>query len=236
MTDTPNLQGMSTRELFSAAARQLNEEAKAIDAKRNREPASKAVQQSFAQLTADQKKKAAFGGGDAAELLAKQSGGPGETPAIEPPRHRQVDALFSQAFAKRKEPEPAPATEPAQEELTAPPIASGDDRKRLPEADATLFDQLQLRLQAPPAAPAELPPDAAMRRALHGLTGPDRERIEERMQAESFLPGYFAARGFDPAYRTTLTADALAQRLKDARRLDDSITPESLLQRMLERG
>lgn len=221
---------LSTGAKFSAAARELDAQAKQIDAKRNRPPATAEEVKAHQQLTPQNRFAAAFAGRDPDALLSRQSGGAVEQLEITPTPQQTTAAKFRDAFARRPEP-PAP-----QPELAPAPVAAGDDRKRLPEAAASLFDALEQRLQAPPAATAAPSPDAALRQALQGLPDADRARVEAMVQRENYHDGYYDQRQFSPSFRSILTADALAQRLADARRLDPSITPDVLVARMVQAG
>ncbi len=221
---------------FFAAACQLDAEARQLDARRQRPPATEPEVEAHQQLTTNNRFMAAFANQDPATLVSRQSGGPVESHPVTRTPAQSTEARFREAFGRRPEPPPAAAQEP---QLEPAPVAAADDRKRqqaLPQAAADLFDNLQQRLTAAPATPEPSSPDVAMRRALQGLTGADRAQIEQQIQAEHFHPGYFEQRGFSESFRQILSADALAQRLQDARRLDPSITPDVLVSRMIQAG
>lgn len=238
-----NVAGMTRNELLRAAAQQLNAEGRAIDAQRKRPAMNDSQREAFNTLTTGNKFAAAFGKGDPAQLVQDQPDGPVATVEAATARFDDpIGVMFADAFSNPRTaavPAAPSAVEPDHPQggdgLEAPPVAAPDDRKRLPEAIAPLFDRLDAELGGAVAAPPTLPADAVMRRLFRELPGAARVKVAAAIEEADFgMSNYFTAAGLSTDHVATLVADALARRLSDAQRLEPEMTAEQLLSRMAE--
>lgn len=153
-------------------------------------------------------------------------------PRVEHPRESVWDSAL-----RLGQDDDAPRPPQVDPEPVAPEVPPEETRARQQSITAEdLFASLEQRLQATPEA-VELPPEVRLRRAFRELPGAQREALAAKVEAEDYgMRSYFSARGLSADYVSVLVGHSLAKRYADAVRLQPDLSPDALLQAMLNQA
>ena len=128
-------------------------------------------------------------------------------------------------------PTPAPPAAPSEAAAAPPETTEPPAPPSTPQPLDDLFSVMQQHLETF-QAPSQPSDEALLRNAWRSLPDAERMAVQRLVESQDFAAGYFA--GLQEDWAAVLTGDALVKRLEDARRLEPAITPQEMLQQLIE--